>query len=157
MSRRDQGRTGAAAAAGDAPRPTFPRRDAKGRVASFPEMLGGVVGNVVLGTALVAAIDGLVTVAITGTFGQISGWLAGILMVWVFVEEFRAWRIGPARILVAFVAGVVGVLAGAALSARLDVLSHLFAGALGVALAGVIYAIIWFYGIRVLADRLGKE
>lgn len=134
----------------------FPRRDANGRVASIHEMLAGVGANAVLGTVLVVAIDGLATLVGSGRFGQISGWLAGILMVWLFVEDFRAWRIGTGRIGVALLAGVIGLLAGAFLSVQLTALPNIFAGAIGVLVAGLIYAVLWFYGIRMLADRIGE-
>ncbi len=137
--------------------PSFPRRDANGRIASLGEMLGGVLGNLVLGAIVLAIIDGIVTLAGAGTFGRISGWLAGILMVLMFVDEFRAWRIGSVRIAVAFVGGGFGVLAGVLASIRVGLPNHLFTGLVGVTIAGAIYALIWFYGIRELADRLGEK
>jgi hypothetical protein len=139
------------------PQGGFPRKDCDGRIVSLPELLGGVLFSIVLGVIALVAIDGIFTVLGVGEFGTVSGWLAGILTVWMFVEEFRAWKGVPARIAPLVVAGAVGVLAGAALSARLIALPAVFAGSISVAVAGLIYAVIWYFGIRYLASRLGER
>lgn len=137
--------------------PTFPRRDERGRVTSWPEMAAGVVFNLVVGTAILAAIDGIVAVTGHGTFGRFSGWIAGIMVVWLFVEDFRAWRIGTGRIGVALLGTVAGLGAGVLVARDLTVLPNLFAGVVGMLVAGLLYAAIWFFGIRALADRLGER
>jgi hypothetical protein len=143
-------------AAGETTRPPaqkFPRRDADGRVATASDMAVGVVMSVAIATVLLIAVDGIATASGSGSFGHISGWPAAILAVWLFIEDFRAWRIGPARIGVALVAAALGVLAGGLLTSLLDVIPLLFAGALGALLACLIYATIWFFGVRLVADR----
>ncbi len=134
----------------------FPRRDADGRIAQLPDMLGGVFFYLVVGTIVLVAIDGLVSLFNIGRFGHVSGWLAGILLVFMFVEDFRSWKGAPLRIAVAFVGAVLGILAGSALGGRID-LPAVFAGAISVALAGVIYALVWFFGIRFVVSRLGER
>ena len=70
----------------------------------------------------------------------------------------RAWgrgkhRVGAARWAVMAAGTLLGGLAGLALAAQLTAWPNLASGALGVLLAGALYAAIWFYGIRVIADR----
>src|SRR5215468_794929 len=89
------------------PAAQFPRRNALGRVDSAAELMGAVVLFVALGTILVAAVDGIATLAGRGSFGRVPGWPAAILAVWMFIEEFRAWRIGPARIGIALVSAAL--------------------------------------------------
>jgi hypothetical protein len=137
--------------------PSYPRRDADGRIATLPDMLGGVLFSVVVGTILLLAIDGIFSLLNVGRFGRISGWLAGILLVFMFIEDFRSWKGAPLRIAVAFVGAALAVLAGGALSAQIDSLLAVFAGAISVAVAGVIYAVIWFFGIRFVVSRLGEK
>jgi hypothetical protein len=135
---------------------SFPRRDADGRIAQLPDMLGGVFFYMVVGTIVLVAIDGIVSLLNIGPFGHVSGWLAGILLVFMFVEDFRSWKGAPLRIAVAFVGAALGVLAGSALGPHID-LPAVFAGAISVAVAGLIYALVWFFGIRFVVSRLGER
>ena len=80
--------------------------------------------------------------------GRRRSWPCGL-----FIEDFRAWQIGPARIGVALVAAALGALAGGLLASVLGALPPLFAGALGALLACLIYAMIWFFGVRLVAER----
>jgi hypothetical protein len=135
----------------------FPQRDADGRVTSFADMAVGVAVYLVIGLVLLVVIDA-VSAAAAGRFGEISGWLGGIMAVWLFVEDFRAWgrgadRVGALRWAVAFAGVLLGGLAGALLGAQLTAWPNLASGALGVLLACALYAAIWFFGIRVVADR----
>ena len=135
-------------------RPTFPARDTAGRIATVRDMLLGVLVWVTIGAVLLIAIDGLVSLA-AGGFGHISGWIAGTLAVLMFIEDFRAWRVGPARIGVALVGAALGVLAGVVLAGQVGpVMPAVFSGTLAVLLATVVYAIFWFYGVRIVAARL---
>lgn len=134
-------------------RQSFPRRDTNGRVISASEMIIAVVAWVAAVTVVIMAVDGIATAAGRSAFGHISGWPAAILAVWLFLEDFRAWRIGPARFGVALVAAALGALGGTVLVSVLDAVPPLFAGALGALVACLIYATVWFYGIRLMADR----
>jgi hypothetical protein len=131
----------------------YPHRDANGRVVSVTEMIVSVVTSVAIVTVLLIAVDGIASAAGRGSFGRISGWPAAILAVWLFIEDFRAWRIGPARIGVALVAAALGALAGGLLASVLGALPTLFAGVFGALLACLIYAMVWFFGVRLVAER----
>jgi len=136
--------------------PSFPPRDADGRVATGREMGAGVAFWLVLGAIAVVLIDGIFTLFGSGSFGGFSGWVAGILVVWMFVEDFRGWRAVPARILVALVGMIVALALGVAANVTLSVLPPLAGGALGVTVASAAYAVLWFLGIRFVAGRLGE-
>src|SRR3954468_18344863 len=95
----------------------FPHRDAKGRVDTLPDLLVGVIVWLVVALLLLLVVEGVGALAGQG-FGHTSGWIAGLLAVWLFAEEYRAWRPVPARAAVA----VLGLLVG---------------GTMGVAVAGL--------------------
>lgn len=133
----------------------FPRRDASGRVASAMEFLAGSLALILLGVVVLVAIDGIFSLLGAGKFGKISGWLAGILMVFLFIDDFRAWRGVPMRVLVAIFGVVLGVVVGSLVNGAVSVLPNVFSGAIGVTIGGLVYALIWFYGIRWSAARFG--
>jgi hypothetical protein len=133
---------------------TFPRRDADGRVVHLTDLLAWVAVGLVLGLVVLLLIDGLTSLLGFGRFGQLSGWLAGILPVWLFTEEFRAWRGVPARAGMALVSGLLaGVLGFAVAMTVSDVLPPLGSGAIGAAISALLYGVLWYMGIRWLADR----
>ena len=91
-----------------------------------------------------------------GDFGGANGWLAVILPVWLFWDDFRAWEYGAARVVAALVGGgarrglrAAGRRPGARGCRRWS------AGALGAAVFTVVYAAVWFPGVRWLATRGG--
>jgi hypothetical protein len=135
---------------------SYPPRDAEGRIATFGDMIGGVIFGIVICFILLVAIDGLFTLLGAGRFGGVSGWLIGILPVWMFIEDFRAWRGVPARIAVMLIAGALGLLVGVVISAHLTHMRPGFAGSISVTVTCLIYAVLWYFGIRYLANRLGE-
>jgi ABC-type phosphate transport system permease subunit len=133
---------------------TFPRRDRDGRVLRLTELLASVAAGLVLGLVVLVVVDGLTAVFGFGRFGEISGWLAGVLPVWLFVEEYKAWRAVPTRIVLALVAVVFATpMALAAAAAVQNVLPPLGSGTVGIALGALVYAVLWYVGIRRLAER----
>jgi hypothetical protein len=133
---------------------TFPRRDADGRVVHLVELIAWVGAGLVLGFVVLLVIDGVSSLLGAGRFGQVSGWLAAILPVWLFTEEFRAWRAVAARIITALGCGVLAVVIGFSASvAASHALPPLGSGAVGAAISAVLYALLWYVGIRWLADR----
>lgn len=133
----------------------FPRRDENGRVATASEFLAGSLALIVVGAIVLVAIDGLFTLIGAGTFGKVSGWLAGILMVFLFIDEFRAWRGVSFRVVFAILGAVVSVGIGTLVNGVASGLPNLLSGLIAVTVAGVIYAVIWFFGIRWSAERFG--
>lgn len=133
---------------------TFPRRDARGRVVSLTEMMAAVAAGWLLGLAALAAVDGLVTLLGLGPFGRVSGWLAAVLPVWLFVEDARGWRPVTGRYPLALGCALVGLAAGVASAQIVDGwLPPLGSGAVAAAVACGCYPVLWFHGIRWLGGR----
>src|SRR4051812_10064839 len=121
------------------------------------ELLLAVAVGLVLGAVVLVVVDGLTALIGWGRFGEISGWLAGVMPVWLFVEEYRAWREVPTRIVVTLLSLVVAVpvaLAAAGLAA--SPLPPLGSGLIGVAVGSVAYAVLWYVGIRWIAARADR-
>jgi hypothetical protein len=137
---------------------SYPPRDANGRIATLANMIGGVIFGAVICMIVLVIVDLLFTLAGVGQFGWVSGWLIGILPVWMFIEDFRGWKsVGTVRYGVALIAGALGLASGVALSSHLTSLRPAFNGAISVTVAALIYAVLWFFGIRALASRLGER
>lgn len=134
----------------------FPHRDPAGRVDTLPDLLVGVIVWLVAALLILLVIEGIGAAAGQG-FGHTSGWIAGVLAVWLFAEEYRAWRPTPARVAVAGLGTVVGLAMGAATAGLVGVLPRLVSGFVGVSVAALAYAVLWFFGVRWLARRSGER
>lgn len=147
------GKAGPAAPEGKAkPKSTFPRRDADGHVGYFRDLVVAVVVALVLGFVALTIIDAVSGISGISGFGSSSGWVAGILAAWLFVEDFRAWRGTRLRIAIAALAVLVGIGVGGTVAWGLGQLltggTALLDGMVGVSVAALLYAPVWFYGIR---------
>ncbi|MEV4753492.1 hypothetical protein AB0J86_00010 [Micromonospora sp. NPDC049559] len=134
---------------------TFPRRDTAGRISGLGDLLGVVLAGLVVGVLALVLFDWVVTIMGTGEFGRANGWLALILPAWIFVEDFRAWPSGPARVVTALVSAAVAVTAGLLAAGLAQELPTLWSGALAATVAAGAYAAIWFHVIRWLDRRTG--
>jgi hypothetical protein len=132
---------------------TFPRRDADGRTVSLFELLAAASAGVVVGLAALALIDGLIALIGIGSFGSASGWLAVILPALLFFDDLRAWRGYGIRFLVAIVAAGVGLGVGLIVAGLAGALPSMISGAVGALVAAVLYALVWFVGIRWLTGH----
>ncbi|WP_320067418.1 hypothetical protein [Micromonospora sp. RTGN7] len=133
----------------------FPRRDAQGRVATLGDLLGVSLAGLVIGLLALLLFDwGLSTVG-AGDFGSANGWLAIILPAWLYWDDFRAWEFGAARVVAALVAVALAVVSGLLVAGLTDGLPSLVAGGLAAAAFTVLYAVVWFPGVRWLARRTG--
>jgi hypothetical protein len=133
----------------------FPRRDADGRILAVTDLLGLALAGLVIGVLALVVFDGVFSLLGMGDFGRANGWLAVILPAWAFVEEFRAWSIGPARIAAALVGTAVSITFGLLVAGVANGLAPLLSGAAAAAAFALAYALVWFYGIRWLAHRTG--
>lgn len=134
-------------------RAPFPRRDDNGRIMVLADLLGVALAGVVVGVLALLLFDGVFALLGLGDFGRANGWLAVILPAWVFVEEFRAWNFGPARVAGALVAAGVGIAAGLLAAGLAAETPPLVSGGLGATVFAVAYALVWFVGVRWLAGR----
>jgi len=130
----------------------FPRRDPDGRVARFGELVVAAVVWLVVAFVALTVIDVLSSLVGVGAVGSSRGWLIAVLALWLYVEDFRAWRGVRSRVGIMLIALLVGVLVGGAVGYGLaylaDGLPALVTGSVGAAVGVLVYAPIWFYGIR---------
>ncbi|ADD40302.1 hypothetical protein [Stackebrandtia nassauensis] len=133
-----------------AKQPSFPQRDDNGRIVLLTQLLGFIAMSVALGVVMLAVIDGLLALLGFTEFGKdISGWICGVLAVFVFVDEFRAYKGQSVRYWLAPVAGLLALAFGIVISAVLPTgWLPLFTGAIGVAAAMLAYGALWFVGTR---------
>lgn len=135
----------------------FPRRDDDGRVVGLADLLVLTAAGLALCFVVLIAIDASGAAVGWGRFGDATGWLALILPAWLFIlEELRAWRGVPGRLVVAITGGLVGLALGL-LVAGVTPGPPLVSGGAGATVAAMAYAVYWFHGIRWLAHRGGDS
>ena len=101
-------------------------------------------------------IEAVLSLTRISEFGATSGWLAIILPVWLFVEEFRAETFGFPRVVVAALAAGFGVAAGMTIAGfAASQFPTLVSGLSGAAAFTVVHSLVWFYGLRWLSHRAG--
>ena len=133
-----------------------PRRDADGRLATVGDLLGVALAGLVSGVVILLVFEGVMSVLRLSEFGDASGWLAAILPVWLFVEEFRAAGYGAYRVIVAILGGGLGVVVGMTLAGfAARSFPALVSGAIGATGLVVVYCLVWFYGLWWLRHRMG--
>jgi hypothetical protein len=133
-----------------------PRRDADGRLATAGDLVGVALAGLVCGVVILLVLEAILSLSGVSRFGHTSGWLAIILPVWLFTEEFRAAGYGAYRVLVAALAAGFGVAAGMTLAGlAAGEFPPLVSGAAGAATLTVVYCVVWFYGLRWLSHRAG--
>jgi hypothetical protein len=133
-----------------------PRRDADGRLATIGDLLGVALAALVCGVVVLLVIEALLSMTRLSEFGDTNGWLAVILPVWLFTEEFRAVGFGPNRVIVAILGAGFGVAVGLTLAGVMPgPFPNLVTGAVGALGLTVVYCLVWFYGLRWLAHRAG--
>jgi hypothetical protein len=133
-----------------------PRRDADGRLTTAGDLLGVALAGLVTGIVVLLVFEGIMSLARAFDFGSSSGWLALILPVWLFTEEFRAAGFGWYRIVVAALAAGFGLAVGMTLAGlAAPAFPPLVSGAAGAFGLTVVYCLVWFYGLRWLSHRAG--
>ena len=133
-----------------------PRRDADGRLVTIGDLLGVALAGLVCGVVVLLLFEGVLSLFRMSEFGDTSGWLALILPVWLFTEEFRAVRYGANRVVVALLGAGFGVAIGMTLAGlAAPAFPSLVSGAVGAAGLTAVYCVVWFYGLRWLSHRAG--
>jgi len=133
-----------------------PRRDADGRLATFGDLVGVALAGLVSGLAILLVFEGVMSLLRLSEFGDASGWIAVVLPVWLFTEEFRAAGWGAYRIVVAVLGAGFGVAVGMTLAGlAAGPFPQLVSGAVGALGLTVVYCAVWFFGLRWLSHRAG--
>lgn len=119
------------------------------RLTRLTDLLGQCLAGLVISLAGVLIIDGIYALLGYGEFGQISGWLAMIFPILIFVQQFSLAKGARGRLIVTLV-GIIAT-AGLGLSAA-GVFSNLppiGSGAIGALVATLVYAAVWHVGLAV--------
>ena len=133
-----------------------PRRAPNGRLATVGDLLGTAAAGLVTDVVLLLAFETVLSLTRVSHFGQTSGWLALILPLWLFTEEFRAAGFGAHRIVAAVLGAGFGVAAGMTFAGLVAAeFPRLVSGFAGAAACTVVYCLVWFYGLRWLNHRTG--
>lgn len=133
-----------------------PRRDADGRLATIGDLVGTAMAGLVTGIVLLLVFEAVLSLTRISHFGATSGWLALILPLWLFTEEFRAEGFGAYRIVVGVLAAGFGVATGMTFAGLAATeFPRLVSGFAGAAACTVVYCLVWFYGLRWLNHRTG--
>jgi hypothetical protein len=133
-----------------------PRRDADGRLATFADLVGTALAGLVVGGVVLLVFEGVMSLARLSEFGNASGWIALILPIWLFTEEFRVAGWGAYRIVVALLGIGFGLAVGMTLAGlAAGPFPPLVSGAIGALGLTVVYCAVWFYGLRWLSHRAG--
>ncbi|MFI5494283.1 hypothetical protein [Actinoplanes sp. NPDC051859] len=133
-----------------------PRRDADGRLTTAQDLLGVALAGLVAGLVVLLIFEGVMSLLRVSEFGGASGWIAVVLPVWLFTEEFRAAGYGAYRIVVAALGAGFGVAVGMTLANLVaPIFPALVSGAVGALGLTVVYCLVWFYGLRWLSHRAG--
>ena len=131
-----------------------PRRDPNGRLATIGDLLGTALAGLVTGAVVLLIFDAALYLTHVSEFGDATGWLAMILPVWLFTEEFRAAGWGAHRLVAAGLAAGFGVAIGLSVAgAAATLFPALVSGLAGAATCTVVYCLVWFYGMRWLSHR----
>jgi hypothetical protein len=126
-----------------------PRRDSDGRLATFPDLVGTALAGLLAGFVVLLVVEGVLFLVRLSDFGDASGWIALVLPVWLFTEEFRAARWGADRVVVGLLGAGFGVAAGMTLAGlAAKTFPALVSGAAGALALTVVYSALWFYGLR---------
>ena len=133
-----------------------PRRDPDGRLATFADLVGVALAGLVCGVVVLLVFEGVMSLVRLSEFGDASGWIALILPVWLFTEEFRAAGWGAYPIMIALLGIGFGLAAGMTLAGlAAGPFPPLVSGAVGAFGLTVVYCLVWFYGLRWLSHRVG--
>lgn len=136
---------------------SFPPRDEHGRVADLGQWLGFVAAAVVIGFGLLLALDVIVSLFDWGTFGNTNGWVAAILAAFLFTDDFKNNKFRTARWQAMALALVLGIMVTLAVSLFLPPWPVLFSGGVAALFGALVYAWVWFAGVRALGDDVKEN
>jgi hypothetical protein len=130
-----------------------PQSPQRPKVETLGQLIGAVLAYFVMGAVVLVVID-LVFVLPTGRgFGETSGWIAALPTVWVYTEQFRRYEGGSRWGIMA--AGVVlGLGAGLAVTVVAPATwLPMYSGGLGGLAAALVYAPLWYAGVKAFGEE----
>lgn len=117
--------------------------------------MGVALAGLVCGIVVLLIFEAITMLARLSRFGDANGWLVLVLPAWLFIEDFRVAPYGASRVVVALLGGGFGLAVGLTAAGLAAALPPLASGIVGAATLMVVYALVWFYGLRWLRHRVG--
>ncbi|WP_117209637.1 hypothetical protein [Allorhizocola rhizosphaerae] len=121
------------------------------RLHRLTDLLGHSLAGFMISLVGVLVIDGLGILITGGKFGQMSGWLALVLPVLTFVQQFSAAKGERGRLPVTIVAALAAGAVGLSAAGVFAFLPPVASGAIGALVAMLVYATIWHVSLALLA------
>ena len=122
------------------------------RLTRLTDLIGQCLAGLLISFAGILIIDGLYALLGFGEFGEISGWLAMVFPILIFVQQFSAAKGERGRVPVALIAVVVAAGLGLSAAGLSRGLPPIASGAIGALVATLAYAAVWHVGLT-YADR----
>jgi hypothetical protein len=123
------------------------------RLTRLTDLIGQCLAGLVISFAGILIIDGLYALLGFGEFGRISGWLALVFPILIFVQQFSAAKGERGRIIVAVVAVLVAAALGLFVAGVFGGLPPIASGAIGALVAMLAYAAVWHVGLILAEGR----
>jgi len=121
------------------------------RLTRLTDLIGQCLAGLVISLAGILVIDGLYALLGFGEFGKISGWLALVFPILIFVQQFSAARGERGRVPVAIVGVLVAAGLGLSAAGIFSGLPPIGSGAIGALVATLTYATVWHAGLALAA------
>lgn len=121
------------------------------RLNRLTDLLGQSLAGLLISIAGVLIVDGLYALLGLGEFGEISGWLALVFPVLIFVQQFSAAKGEKGRVVVTILAALAAAALGMAAAGTFAHLPPIGTGAIGALMATLVYVTVWHLGLAVAA------
>ena len=121
------------------------------RLNRLTDLLGQCLAGFVISLVGALIVDAVGVLLGPAEFGQMSGWLAVVLPVLIFVQQFSAARGEPGRIPVTVLAVLAAAAVGLVAAGLFASLPAMVSGAIGALVATLVYATVWHVGLALAA------
>ena len=121
------------------------------RLTRLTDLIGQCLAGLVISLAGILIIDGVYALLGFGRFGTISGWLAMVFPILIFVQQFSAAQGEKGRVPVAILGILVATGLGLSAAGVFSGLPPIGSGAIGALVATLAYAAVWHVGLSVIA------
>lgn len=121
------------------------------RLNRLTDLLGQSLAGLVISLAGALIVDGLGALLTGGKFGEMSGWLALVLPVLIFVQQFSLAKGESGRLIVTILAAVAATGIGLMAAGLFAYLPPIASGAIGALVALLVYVTVWHVGLALAA------
>lgn len=123
------------------------------RLTRLADLIGQALAGLVISIVGVLVVDGIFALLGVGEFGDLSGWLALVFPILIFVQQFSLAKGDRGRWAVAIVGALVAAALGLIAAGAFPNLPAIAAGAIGALVATVVYALMWHMGLAIVNNK----